>query len=110
MSQNSTLDECKECSLEKSNKENIKSNLKTLSHTRKRLLRQHDGEPLVHNRSVVKISYNIKMTTQKIRSHDDRRSATRICSKFSNYDILYCSHLQEAFTVFQTTVQALHYP
>jgi hypothetical protein len=34
----------------------------------------------MHSRSVVKISYNIKMTTQKIRSHDDRRSATWICS------------------------------
>jgi hypothetical protein len=34
----------------------------------------------VHNKSVVKISYNIKMTTQKIRSHDDRRSTTWICS------------------------------
>jgi hypothetical protein len=42
--------------------------------------RQLGGEPPVHSRSVVKISYNIKMTTQKIRSHDDRRSATRICS------------------------------
>jgi hypothetical protein len=34
----------------------------------------------VHSRSVVKISYNIKMNTQKIRSHDDRRSTTWICS------------------------------
>jgi hypothetical protein len=42
--------------------------------------RQLGGEPPVHSRSVVKISYNIKMTTQKIRSHDDRRSATWICS------------------------------
>jgi hypothetical protein len=42
--------------------------------------RQLGGEPPVHSRSMVKISYNIKMTTQKIRSHDDRRSATRICS------------------------------
>jgi hypothetical protein len=32
--------------------------------------RQLGGEPPVHSRSVVKISYNIKMTTQKIRSHD----------------------------------------
>ena len=38
MSQNSTSDECKECSLEKSNKESIKRNLKTLRHTRKRLM------------------------------------------------------------------------
>jgi hypothetical protein len=30
--------------------------------------------------------------------------------QFSNYDILYCSDLHEAFTVFQTKVQALHYP
>jgi hypothetical protein len=42
--------------------------------------RQLGGEPPVHSRSVVKISYNIEMTTQKIRSHDDRRSATRTCS------------------------------
>jgi hypothetical protein len=38
MSQNSTLDECKECSPEKLNKEHMKSNLKTLRHTRKRFL------------------------------------------------------------------------
>jgi hypothetical protein len=42
--------------------------------------RQLDGEPPVHSRSVVKISYNIKMTTQKIRTRDDRRSTTWICS------------------------------
>ena len=41
--------------------------------------RQLGGESPVHSRSVVKISYNIKMTTQKIRSHDDRRSTTWIC-------------------------------
>jgi hypothetical protein len=58
----------------------------------------------VHSRSVVKISYNIKMITHKIRSHDDRRSATWICSSFSNNDILYCSKLHKAFTVFQTKV------
>ena len=29
--------------------------------------------------------------------------------QFSNYDILYCSDLHEAFTVFQTKVQALHF-
>jgi hypothetical protein len=38
MSQNSTSDKCKECSPEKLNKEHMKSNLKTLRHTRKRLL------------------------------------------------------------------------
>jgi hypothetical protein len=38
MTRNSTSDECKECSLEKLNKERIKSNLKTLRHTRKRFL------------------------------------------------------------------------
>ena len=61
----------------------------------------------MHSRSVVKISYNIKMITQKIRSHDDRRSATWICSSFSNNDILYCSELHEAFiekSMFQTKV------
>jgi hypothetical protein len=42
--------------------------------------RQLGGEPPMHSRSVAKISYNIKMTIQKIRSHDDRRSATLICS------------------------------
>jgi hypothetical protein len=58
----------------------------------------------VHNKSVVKISYNIKMITQKIRSHDDKRSATWIRSSFSNNDILYCLELHKAFTVFQTKV------
>jgi hypothetical protein len=38
MSRNSTSDECKECSPEKLNKEHMKSNLKTLRHTRKILL------------------------------------------------------------------------
>ena len=38
MSWNSTSDKCKECSPEKLNKERMKSNLKTLRHTRKRLL------------------------------------------------------------------------
>ena len=70
--------------------------------------RQLGGEPPVHNKSMVKISYNIKMTTQKIRSHDDRRSATWIWS--SSPTILYCSDLHETFTVFQTEVQALYYP
>jgi hypothetical protein len=72
--------------------------------------RQLGGEPLVHNISVVKISYNIKMTTQKIRSHDDKNKYHMDMFQFSNYDILYCSDLHEAFIVFQTTVQALHYP
>jgi hypothetical protein len=49
--------------------------------------RQLGGEPPVHSRSVVKISYNIKMTTQKIRSHDDRRSTTWIC--FSSPTMIY---------------------
>ena len=38
MSWSSTSDECKECSLEKLNKERMKRNLKTLRHTRKILL------------------------------------------------------------------------
>jgi hypothetical protein len=38
MSWNSTSDECKECSPEKLNEESMKSRLKTLRHTRKRLL------------------------------------------------------------------------
>jgi hypothetical protein len=38
MSRNSTSNECKECSPEKLNKECMKSNLKTLRHTRKRPL------------------------------------------------------------------------
>ena len=38
MSWSSTSDECKECSPEKLNKEHMKSNLKTLRHTRKRPL------------------------------------------------------------------------
>jgi hypothetical protein len=69
----------------KLSKERMQSNLKTLRHTRKILLYEVKkmklgGEPPVHSRSVVKISYNIKMTIQKIRSHDDKRSATWICS------------------------------
>ena len=76
------------------NKERMKRNLKTLRHTRKRPLhadrrRQLGGEPPVHSRSVVKICYNIKMTTQKIRSHDDRRSTTWICS--SSPTMIYSS-------------------
>jgi hypothetical protein len=38
MSWSSTSNECKECSPEKLNKERMKRNLKTLRHTRKRLL------------------------------------------------------------------------
>jgi hypothetical protein len=38
MSWSSTSDECKECSPEQLNKEHMKSNLKTLRHTRKRPL------------------------------------------------------------------------
>jgi hypothetical protein len=63
MTWSSTSDECKECSPEKLNKERMKSNLKTLRHTRKRPLhvdrrRQLGGEPPMHSRSVVKILYN----------------------------------------------------
>jgi hypothetical protein len=64
----------------KLSKERMQSNLKTLRHTERYSCmqirrRQLGGEPPVHSKSMVKISYNIKMTTQKIRSHDDRRSA-----------------------------------
>ena len=38
MSWSPTSEECKECSPEKMNKEKMKHNLKTLRHTRKRLL------------------------------------------------------------------------
>jgi hypothetical protein len=38
MGQNSTSDECKECSPEKLSKEHMQSNLKILRHTRKILL------------------------------------------------------------------------
>jgi len=34
----------------------------------------------VHSKSEVKISYNINMATQNLRSRDDRRSTTGICS------------------------------
>ena len=43
MSQNSTSDECKECSPEKLTKERMKSNLKTLKHTRKSLMYAEDN-------------------------------------------------------------------
>ena len=63
MGWSSTSDKCKDFSPEKSNKEHMKSNLKTLKNTRKRPLyadrrRQLGGEPPVHSRSVVKIFYN----------------------------------------------------
>ena len=62
MSWNSTSDKCKDCSPEQLNKEHMKSNLKTLRHTRKRPLyadgrKQLGGEPPMHSRSVVKIFY-----------------------------------------------------
>jgi hypothetical protein len=76
--------------------------------------RQLGEEPPVHNRSVVKISYIIKMTTQKIRSHDDRRSATWIC--FSSPTMIYsivqnhkkpsqCSRLQYKHYIIHDEVQ-----
>ena len=76
--------------------------------------RQLGGEPPVHSRSVVKISYNIKMTTQKIRSHDDRRSATWICSSSPTmiYSIVQiymkpsqCSRLQYKHYIIHDKVQ-----
>jgi hypothetical protein len=68
----------------------------------------------VHSRSVVKISYNIKMTTQKIRSHDDRRSTTWICpsSPTMIYSIVHiykkpsqCSRLQYKHYIIHDEVQ-----
>jgi hypothetical protein len=76
--------------------------------------RQLRGEPPVHSRSMVKISYNIKMTTQKIRSHDDRRSATWICSSSPTmiYSIIQiykkpsqCSRLQYKHYIIHDEVQ-----
>jgi hypothetical protein len=76
--------------------------------------RQLGGEPPVHSRSVVKISYNIKMTTQKIRSHDDRRSTTWICSSSPTmiYSIVHiykkpsqCSRLQYKLYIIHDEVQ-----
>jgi hypothetical protein len=63
MGWSSTSNECKDYSLEKLNKERMKSNLKALRHTKKRPLyadgrRQLGGEPPMHRRSVVKIFYN----------------------------------------------------
>jgi hypothetical protein len=59
----STSDECKDCSLEKLNKERMKRNLKALRYTRKRPLyadgrRQLGGEPLMHSRSMTNTFYN----------------------------------------------------
>jgi hypothetical protein len=68
----------------------------------------------VHSRSVVKISYNIKMTTQKIRSHDDKRSTTWICSSSPTmiYSIVHiykkpsqCSRLQYKHYIIHDEVQ-----
>jgi hypothetical protein len=68
----------------------------------------------VHGRSVIKISYNIKMTTQKIRSHDDRRSPTWICSISPTmiYSIVHiykkpsqCSRLQYKHYIIHDEVQ-----
>jgi hypothetical protein len=76
--------------------------------------RQLSGEPPVHNRSVVKISYNFKMTIQKIRSHADRRSATWICSSPPTmiYSIVHiykkpsqCSRLQYKHYIIHDEVQ-----
>ena len=76
--------------------------------------RQLGGEPPVHSKSVVKISYNIKMTTQKIRSHDDRRSTTWICSSSPTmiYSIVHiykkpsqCSRLQYKLYIIHDEVQ-----
>jgi hypothetical protein len=76
--------------------------------------RQLGGEPPVHSRSVVKISYNIKMTTQKIKSHDDRRSTTWICSSSPTmiYSIVHiykkpsqCSRLQYKHYIIHDEVQ-----
>jgi hypothetical protein len=76
--------------------------------------RQLSGEPPAHNRSVVKISYNFKMTIQKIRSHDDRRSATWICSSPPTmiYSIVHiykkpsqCSRLQYKHYIIHDEVQ-----
>jgi hypothetical protein len=76
--------------------------------------RQLGGESPVHSRSVVKIFYNIKMTTQKIKSHDDRRSATWICSSSPTmiYSIVHiyknpsqCSRLQYKHYIIHDEVQ-----
>ena len=76
MSWSSTSYECKECSPENLNKERMKSNLKTLRHTRKRPLhadrrRQLGGEPTVHSRSMVKIFYNKDIVSRWLLSRSD---------------------------------------
>jgi hypothetical protein len=63
MGWSSTLDECKECSLEQLNKDHMKRNLKDLRYSIKIPLhvdgrRQLGGEPPMHSRNVVKIFYN----------------------------------------------------
>ena len=67
--------------------------------------RQLGGEPPVHSRSVVKISYKDDYSEDQISWWQKKRHMDMF--QFSNYDILYCSDLHEAFTVFQTTVQVL---
>ena len=69
MGWSSTLDECKDCSPEQLNKERMKSNLKTLRHTKKIPLyadrrRQLGGEPPVHNKSMVKSFYHIDIVSR----------------------------------------------
>ena len=76
MSCSSTSNKCKECSPEQLSKEHMKSNLKTLRHTRKRPLhadkrRQLGGEPPVHSRSVVKIFYNRDIVSRWLLSRSD---------------------------------------
>jgi hypothetical protein len=63
MSWSSTIDECRDYSPKKLNKQCMKSNLKDLRYTIKRPLyaygrRQLGGEPPMHRRSVVNIFYN----------------------------------------------------
>ena len=75
--------------------------------------RQLGGEPPVHNRSMVKISYNIKMTTQKIRSHDDKRSTTWICSSSPTmiYSIVQIYMKPPQYSILKHIWnQSLHYP
>ena len=71
MSWNSTSDKCKECSLEEieqrahaEQSQDFETYQKLERDTCMQIRRrQLGGEPPVHNRSMVKISYNIKMTT-----------------------------------------------
>ena len=145
MGWSSTLGECKECSPEKLNKERMKRNLKTLRHRPLHAdrRRQLGGEPPMQNRSMVNTFYNIDIVLEWLlrrlgwwianpwqKSHDDRRSATLICSRLnlatllwarrnqeeSNNDILYWLELYEAFRENQCSRlkciwdQALYYP